>query len=532
MSNPGPKLRIVPYNPKDYSLGEALAKDHGTVSNDPNFISAALSLYFQWPDHRNCLIYPGDISSTLSVSCELDYDRDERTPSEIRVKTINSTPQNPLQVFNKVNFRFEVFRTCYEFQSEIIATDIESENQKVVIITVPTTITVYKTRRLPRIFLDHKNQKIFPETFWISGNNLEKISVLEIGMKSIRASHASPDLNQKGILKIGELEISAEILKTENNKSIFLLRLEDSNRFGKYFDCYSKFAYPGLTNKYNIDFDRGVKLYLDSKYLGKFLTEDHLKERISELKSTWNLLKQGVHSTTADYYTTDAQGELTGASSVTLSFFNGNIPIWVFHQLCALTKPDLLEGTGYLYSWRAEYLAARPEPLGAAVWFDSRSRWLERIYVKFANQSSGGTKLHPVKVLRCNFSKESVDSYEFRQYPIGDSQRIATVEKDFLAGANPKYLNASGILNAIVAVNKHLDMEKISKIANFLTKCSNQELKTIEVTIPQESKSDSISEDTLDDVDRFCTFPKDELVHLLSSVEHSVAITARKLIHE
>ena len=78
-----PTLRLVPFNPDDYSLGEVLVKDTQEEVTSLDSLSAILSLVFQWPEQVICFIRP--LNEGAATRVFLDCDREERTIEEIRI---------------------------------------------------------------------------------------------------------------------------------------------------------------------------------------------------------------------------------------------------------------------------------------------------------------------------------------------------------------------------------------------------------------------------------------------------------------
>jgi hypothetical protein len=67
-----PHLKLVAFDPKDFSIGGILLKDHQTKVVDSKSINAAFSLYFQWNRHCRCQLITADSSLNLEVILEYD----------------------------------------------------------------------------------------------------------------------------------------------------------------------------------------------------------------------------------------------------------------------------------------------------------------------------------------------------------------------------------------------------------------------------------------------------------------------------
>jgi hypothetical protein len=233
----------------------------------------------------------------------------------------------------------------------------------------------------------------------------------------------------------------------------------------------------------------------------------------------------------ADYVTVDQSGELAGASSAVLAFKRNEKPIWAFHQLCARASPDILEQSGQLYTWRAEYLAGRKEDLDVVVWFDSKSRWLERIYVKFALQNQTKVQLHAVFVARTFYSGKAVALVKSQKSDVyGNHLRLFLDSENEFGAVSPTYLNAAGGLNAVIALDGGATAQSVISIADGLIANSEEKECFVEITLPAEKAYflEGLNFEPIKEASRFCIFNKDSLVGFLGSVEHSVAVTARK----
>ena len=103
-------LSLVRYNPEDFSLGEVLVRDSQQELKDANSINAAMSLLFQWSEEASALVILDD---SKPIPALLDYDREDRAPSEIwvRCKKIAEFSGIPLSVS---------FSTTLEFSSKAL----------------------------------------------------------------------------------------------------------------------------------------------------------------------------------------------------------------------------------------------------------------------------------------------------------------------------------------------------------------------------------------------------------------------------
>ncbi len=529
------KLQLVPYEPDNYAPGEVLALDDATVLSSDKAIGSALSLYFQWEKKRSCHITFSKEAGALL--CEMDYDHDEASPTEIRVQLSKISKKKSVKVVpgSTVLIRFEIFRVTYVFTSVItaVAADPKVEGWHS-IIEVPSELRVLKTRHLPRLVLDDAGRAKLPKATWTSssGDPID-LKLLEIGMGSVRASFIGEALlarEKSGKLSFGEALVPVEVVRSGKGEIILKLNFVDHKDFGPFWDYYRLVAYPSMRSRYEVPFEEGIELYEKTNYFGVYGAEKS-SEEINELIKTWEDIRSGFHSTNADYYITDDHGVLSGSSSLVLTNFSQNESVWAFHQLCAIKNPYLVEQSGVLYTWRSEYLASHPEKLSVTGNFYSKSRWLERIYVKHTRNSMHGSKLWQVINRRCTFSrKDKVNSISLKSYPIGKIERISTTSDDIWGSANPKFLNANQNLDTIVAVFRPTTKHELENIGgNLAEKLNEDNISILATLLPNFDLTSLMSKEQRSD--RFFRIPKDDLLLFMSSVEHSVAVTERKLLN-
>jgi hypothetical protein len=527
------KLQLVPYEPDNYTPGEVLALDDATVVKSDKAIGSALSLYFQWEKKRSCHI---TFSEGPAQLCEMDYDHDEASPTEIRIQLLKISKKKSFKVVPgaTVLIRFEIFRVTYVFTSTVtaVSTDPKVEGWHS-IIEVPQELRVLKSRHLPRLELDDAGRAKLPRASWISkSGNVLDLKLLEIGMGSVHASLSdlSADWKEKtGKLSLGKASVPVEVVRAVKNEIIFKLRFAGHEDFGLFWDYYRLVAYPSMRSRYEVPFEKGVELYKKTNYFGAFHGEKTQLE-IKELTDTWESIRSGFHETIVDYYITNSANEPSGCGGLALLLYSDERPIWMLHQLCAIKQPDLIVQSGVLHIWRAEYLAARAEALDAVVSFRSASRWMERIYVKHTRNSRHGSRLFPTKNKNCEFGIRN-DPVEIpvMAYSIGKLRRVCTKAQEVWAAANPKYLNANGALDLVIAVFETVPWLEIERIVGRIASSLKLKHLSMLVTLPHDYDMDLVR-GTDQISDRFAQIPKDDLFTFISSVEHSIAITERKLI--
>lgn len=524
-------LKIVKFNAEDYTIGKVIVRADASRVASSDEIDAALSLYFQWPERRVAMaMMPTQTDDRDKfVYCELDYDRDERAPTEIQVR-LETTDRfdTDLRPDDKLNLRFEVFRACYEMKCVVLArSEDPASDGWHYIVSAPEEMHFYRNRRLPRVDLDDAARATLGETTWMAADgSTTPLRVLDMGMSALRVDGTRLEPGMSGRLVVGGQSFDASVARVNRGEAIVRPCFENGMDTGRYFDIYRRFAFPHLQPKFDYAFVDLVDLYNDTNYFGKFTTPEEQSQRVHAITDVWNAVKPGQHGATADYVITDDAGSLIGASSLTECFRVGDTPYWAFHQLCARKRPDMLERTEELYAWRAEYLAARPGNHKAIVWFDSRSRWLERIYVKFALHSESAAKLRPVSVYRapCRPAEPIATS----EIAIGETRRHVAHSDDLIGGMGPRYLNAAGCLEAVIALGDGMTSDRARAFGEGLAAAAGATGELTELTLPPGTVAELGDMTFVDDVDRYIEIDKDGLVDFMHSVEHSVAVTRRK----
>jgi hypothetical protein len=529
------QLKLVRYNADDYSLGEVFARPDSAKVSAPADIDGALSLYFQWPERHWAIMMPvGGVPGTGNApwaECEIDYDRDERAPSELRIQFEGDAKRPDLREGEEIAIRFEVFRICHEMRCQVLAcSNAPAEDGWHYIVSPPVELVVFKNRRLSRFRLDDADRQQMGECRWFGEGASEGLAapVLEIGMSAIRVAAPSLQPGAKGEIVIGEARLAVEVARMNRGEAVLKPILTNGVQTGVLFDLYRKLAFPPLRPKSEFSADAILQLYEETNYFGKFATAEDMDRRKAELRDVWQRIAPALHQYNADYVAVDDAGTPVGTSSATEAFVHEGKPVWALHQTCARTSPDLLEHSGMLYTWRAEYLAARPEALGVIVWFDSHSRWLDRIYVKFARQHPTGTRLTPVKFYEMNLSETS-DEAPLPTVQIGETQRRLYDKDGVFGGFGPRYLNASAGFDVLVDNQGGHGVDVLRKAARDTVGIAESGARAIRITVPATESLEGSDLTYWETVDRCLEFDKESLVDFISSVEHSVAITSRKL---
>ncbi|MCX6125318.1 MAG: hypothetical protein NTV34_11325 [Proteobacteria bacterium] len=529
------KLFIVKFNPSDYSLGDILVRDNTCELDDHSKISAAFSLYLQWPTHRRAIIYLGS-NSESQQDCTMSVDLDDREPSHIFIKTIDE-PSRDLRSLDKKNLviRFEVFRSCYQFSAEIIDT-FSYDGEVTHVVEIPKTLTFIKSRRLPRSKIDLTNAHLAPRVNWkcAVSETSDQLILKEISMLSLAAETEADLPLGKGTIVYKGHRIPGEIVRRKGNQVIVSIQCETPEHVGSIFDLYRLVAYPYLRDRSEFPLSVAVSLLKNTGYLSKYKSEEALRRSEVKIEESWGELTSCRNGFTADYYIVNEAGLPTGMSSTALAYKCREKDIWSFHQLCAMTDPSVLEHSGALYTWRAEYLAGRPEDFCVFSRYTSKSRWLERIYTKFSGGESLDVRLQAVKSFQISASavkSSGTKTVQTRRIPYGDSYRIVAECEGAVGGAYPGLLNAADNLDAALAFDGPTDNDSVLAVAEAIFKESEGSLDKIfltfndyEALVPEGSHESKI--------DRIIFFSKSSLADFIGCVEHSIAVTRRKLSNE
>lgn len=524
------RLKIVPFSATDYTLGENLLEPTGTFSEDPTSISNKLALFFQWTNLSTVhLVIPSKEIGILE--CSLSYDADELEPTEIHLTLTERAKLSDIREIKSAVLRIELFRTCFEFRSEVLAVNDEGDlNSWDLIIEVPSSVITLKQKRLPRVKVSEGDVAKLP-IFRLCDAGAETIlEIEELGLNSISVKKIPEPKNKLVQVSIGGNLFNTEFVRNTSSNSIFQFKWNDSLDFGAFFEIYRKIAFPDLIPRTRDQFENVFQLYLETDYLTQFNVHENLSDIKSKLLREWEIILESNHIDTADYLTSDKKGKLTGASSVTRAFSTGDQQLWVFHQLCSKRSPSTLQSSGHLYTWRAEYLIGRPDNFKIIGWFRSASRWLERIYVKFTRQSKGSSTLRPIRLLKGQIQSSddgAVLNESSQLSRIENLNRTIFSENTYFGGLGPDFLNASELLNGIVSWEPN-DEVSIKKVSNALLHDQKRSKADFYLTLNIEDRRSFDGFNQMPS-DRFFMLSKADLFDFISSVEHSIAITHRKL---
>lgn len=511
-------LRLVDYDPLDYSLAEVFSGKGGTISGEKE-ISQVFSLYFQWPEHSQTFLSTQN-TPNRPIKSHIFYDTDQKIIDQIYIRVLKDDDLNTQGPFT---IRFTIFERCYEFESN--PTERFKDNDELILcFPSPKNLKELFRRKAHRI---KANQIDESEIQIINIKNEEKIKchIIQIDMNSIV-------IDNTNIPIIGKIEINKnqiinyEIIRKDAEFSIIRPIIEHEKEYGIYFSLYSKFTYPGLMLKQEVSNDEVYNLYENTNYFATF-KESQEKDFKNIIYKTWDDIRSGLFSTTIDYIFKDKNKNITGSSSLTKSFISSEKEYWFFHQLCSLATKENLEGSDALYNWRCDYNYYKNQSLNNIGTFRGESRWLERIYTNFIMKASKDSLLTNVHCYKLKFKKHNHNLYEVTEFMIGDTTRFQFCTENFLAATGPNNLNANDNLNLIILLNDIPDSEilKIGETLSYYT--SGEGERYLSVVSPTE-KAELERYGYKQKINRYFCIPSSELLALKESIKHSILVTKKK----
>jgi hypothetical protein len=522
------ELKIASASQHDYQLGDVLLSAKTRYIQTNNEISAALSLYFLWPKYRNAMIFVRKTNEFISCRMERDIDA-----AHIDLIFIHADAQVDTLVdvhSKKVRIRFEVFQICYEFCSDIVAYGHgDSSVPWAIAVSAPSMIQIFKDRRLPRCKVPPdmrtKTQLFFMIEDRAIGETSYALVVNEISMNSICVEPvASWTTGLSGHVCIDEVRYPATVSRLSSSGAVIEMRFVDGEQAGQYFDVYRRWAYPALRKRKDVDKRGLLALYLKTGYMARYTPGDEADREESTIFSTWNELDAAQHKVAADYTCVDSNGQLSGVSGLVLAFQRYGKEVWFLNQLCAVSDPNLLYESGVLYQWRSEYLAARPEPLSVVVKYWSGSRWLERIYAKFALAAEGVEQV-AVETHRKLFAAASVAS-DGPSLVMGTMQRPIVDQPALMGGILPQHLNLATALDAIFSCWSIVGQTDLEAAAEQLVARAGLQSHFVALSVLPGTTVPVGMERHI--TDRMVFFEKSALVDFIAAVSHVIAVTQRR----
>lgn len=508
-------LRLVDFDPNDYKLGEVLASKDGETLTGEDKISAVLSLYFQWPSDSSAFAY-FDLPGRPSFKIELDYDKEERTLTQLML----SLPVGvSLQSVAKAFIRIDVFNGCYEFESQII--DSFQDGVQWLVVAPPNELKSIKVRRSTRVNVLNELKAKFE-----TKDGIEDVCLTSLTLNGFVLNRMYPK-GTLGTLHLENLSLKTVYARDIEEKSAFALIFESDIEASLYFDFYRQTAYPNLTPRSEVDSKELYDLFVESGFFGNFGGKFDEADRSEKAQACWDDLKEAQHHSTADYVIQE-NSKLLGSSSCALAYKKQENEYWVFHQLCAKKDTDTLDLTGDLYSWRAEYLWNRKSNITSVFWFRSESRWLERIYVKYAMQSPERGEVKPAQLFAYIHKTENFKVPKALTQKYGKDSRSYYDQDETQGGLGPDYVHINRNMNIIQGNG---NWEKIFKAAEAMTASLNRESAYFRIVMPSDCPPPELSPDRWDyqnSVNRHAEIKKEGMLDFIACLRHSIAVTKRK----
>ncbi|MCC6278238.1 MAG: hypothetical protein IT289_10020 [Oligoflexia bacterium] len=359
-------------------------------------------------------------------------------------------------------------------------------------------------------------------------------SIAELSVNAIKI--ALPNTEQLPKLTKVFFSNGAEALGTLTRSTgtvgVFQLSFKDNQQFGLYFELFALIAFPDLRPRGSFPTTAVLDTYVASGFFDKFGTEERA-EILKSIPKVWSRLSGAQHNVCADFAVVDDEERILGTNSTILALKEEQNEIWCFQHTCMLKNTKHLHHTRTLYCWRAEYLAGRKGDIAVYAFFDSKSRWIDRIYIKFANIS-------PIKniVRTCTYQKivfrtngkvmpDQKRTIEFEGIRFGEFVRWFYSDEQVLIGFNPRYVNAADNLEQIFVRNASATSETVEAYAQEVMRKSGDSVKKLSI-ISEHSINFENSQNTL--FDRYSLFPKSQLGLFIQSVNYAIAVTERKFL--
>lgn len=492
-------LSILRYDPNDHKLEETLSLQHGVSVEDSDSILKIISLYLSWKNRSSINVFTSKEKSSVFTG-DLTIDEEERVPTQLFVSVEEPNLEAPPFIYIRIN----LFENCYECELSVIE-DFMEDGKKFFITEMPQKFSVVKERKLTRFAIDESSQKT------ISINEQDfRISV--VGPQSLVIA-GIPQQDTFQFVANGKTFKGKCVRKFEGS-SVIVPLFESPEESGDFFMFYASEAYPTLQSATGLKHDTRFELYNQAGYFNMFSDDDREALR-SKIANSWELLFSLQHVATVDLVSFK-DGQPQGCSSLAKPFSENAVDTWVFHQLCAIKEESNLELTRDLYKWRAEYIASRPGAIKTKFWFRSKSRWLERIYVKFG-MSKTKKILTPV-VLKAVTAEDTREVKPEWSKDAAVSGRFKLDSDNFCGGFGPEYFNASRLLNMVYS-NQPCSEEDITSVA---LSAGQKYMVTCRPNIDGEVFEDALPSD------RMASLDKEDMIDFIACLEHSIAITIKK----
>ena len=509
-------LRLVEISDDSYKIDKFLQSGDEFSISDPSEIENIFRSILEWSDGVKIAITLPDDHSYIGarISCDVDS-------KELEFFILEITDSNiEFKEYEMLSVTAELFNQSLKFNSKIL----EISDDRKLLVRIPDLIKKYAVRNGQRVYT---NSSLIIS---IENELIKEIKIFELASGGMKCD--STGLRNGDVINGLLLSRKINFLVSRVCKKFAVLSPNTRADEHEFFEIYCEAKYPSLVNAKKVNEEDIVELYKKSGYFNKFKIPNESALRELEIRKSYSLKKECTSFYSCDYASLD-KGSINGASSCSLAFLDSNVEYWAFHQMCSIKSPSLIELSGALYKWRAEYLSSMKKTEVKAIgWFDSRSRWLERIYVKFHLICPQSTLVN-AKVFRINSITidGSFTNVEGVKRQVGGGIRFFLSYSNFLGAVSPRFLNASNILDSVVCAK---DSEDLNVLKNVLyTLKSTGHVSTIEVTVLEEKMiallKDNFDCTHVDDVDRYFVINKNDLGLFCSSVDHAIAVTERKM---
>ncbi len=528
-----PYLKLLPKS--DLSASSLLASKNDTELHGVDAVSGPFSLYANWPSYRSAVLV--EVKSGTTYNCELSFDEDEINPSEIYLKVdgLQIDLNNSSLEFNVL---FEVFNVAYVFSINLVGEFTHESATTRYVLEVPERLTVKKLRSLPRFQVP---SSLNQQAILSLSSSEEKLiaSIIELGISGVKLSIENFQQTEtlSGSIKISNLSFNGSLEKRNDGSSIFKINFTDPEQFGDYFDYYRSLVFPTLVPKSSVNYHKLYDTYLKTGFFDKYVNTASAEENkmYQELLiSTWKEIAGTQHSSTAEYASLDDDGNPVGACSLVKAFYHENREVWITTQMCVISEPQFFNHTRDLYLWRTAYTFGRPNDLDCILWYDGNSRFLERIWTRFAKLCGSSERLWPVDIRRLPKERlslansESLDVSTVKE-PYGTFERIMLKDSNVMGGVGPTYLNFGKLLDHVVSVppNK-VSVDELFEKASLLLNLEKNDLREIRVSVPAGFQDERLNDCQKILLNRLGYYPKHEIPILYSSILHALAVMEAK----
>ena len=503
-------LKLLKFSNDDYLISEVLNKENSFVLDNELDIQKVFSLLFQWPDRSRVKIK--DPASGGFVDAEVSYDDELSEIEEIYIDTKRIDPNQAKEYV----VRFEIFRTCYEFQTKMNDFDVEDENTYLNL-EIPFKLTVFKRRKLPRYKPEKKNNinLNFNEKYY---ENCELNDISANGL-SLKVDKLTCDFeSDNAIITINAQEYKCNLKYVEDSGNIVaILKFENREKLRSYLNFYTDLVYSHLSPRSTHDFDDVLSLYDSSNLINRFSSEgiENIKD---EFAKTFELLKDDTEVNSFDFVATK-DDLLVGASSASLvgRTSDNKKEYWSWHSYCCQKDINNLDMTFELYRWRAECFSMFPNSTNIMGWYNSSGKWVDKVWTKFKLKYNRDFNIESIEIFKLS---ELPDSYFDKNESLKTSKnnlgRTFVESKNYYGGYGPGRLAISNSLNFVCYKKNNQN----GKIPLKLKKIDEDLYVTLPVGKVKREKSL--------DLNKYLLFNNDCMADFISSLDHTIAVLKRK----